>query len=177
MIYTMADLDVMHPGLYWKRAGWILYELREGGESGDNKIKLDLSLVYLHLLFLWLLACSSCLMLPQPCMLCYQKIETHSVLHLPAGLIVWATKKGEGEGTKIINGWFFFPPISNLSFSSNKVWLAQSLFLVPDRWPVCSGAAGGVGLSRSKAFWIGSPTTEKSFLVGNECRRKKCRDW
>lgn len=52
MIYTMADLDVMHPGLYWKRAGWILYELREGGESGDNKIKLDLSLVYLHLLFL-----------------------------------------------------------------------------------------------------------------------------
>ena len=42
MIYTMADLDVMHPGLYWKRAGWILYELREGGESGDNKIKLGL---------------------------------------------------------------------------------------------------------------------------------------
>lgn len=83
----------------------------------------------------------------------------------------------EGGGNKNNKRVIFFSPISNLSFSSNKVWLAQSLFLVPDRWPVCSGAAGGVGLSRSKAFWIGSPTTEKSFLVGNECRRKKCRDW
>lgn len=99
-----------------RHAPWFILEagrldfvgVERGRRKWGQQNQVGPSLVYLHLLFMWLLACSSCLMLPQPCMLCYQKIETHSVLHLPAGLIVWAMKKG--EGTKIINGVIFFSP-------------------------------------------------------------------